>query len=76
MFLGGGSLRAGNRTRIKGIVGADQNPLQCSCLENSMDCIVHGVTELDTTERLSLSFIYIYIWNGEKHANNKASGVQ
>ena len=30
-------------------------PLQCSGLENSMDCIVHGVTELDTTERLSLS---------------------
>ena len=24
MFLGGGSLGAGNRTRIKGIVGADQ----------------------------------------------------
>ena len=29
-------------------------PLQYSGLENSMDCIVHGVTELDTTERLSL----------------------
>ena len=27
-------------------------PFQCSGLENSMDCIVHGVTELDTTERL------------------------
>ena len=26
------------------------NPLQYSGLENSMDCIVHGVTELDTTE--------------------------
>ena len=25
------------------------NPLQYSGLENSMDCIVHGVTELDTT---------------------------
>ena len=25
-------------------------PLQYSGLENSMDCIVHGVTELDTTE--------------------------
>ena len=24
-------------------------------LKNSMDCIVHGVTESDTTERLSLS---------------------
>ena len=29
-------------------------PLQYSGLENSMDCIVHGVTELDTTEQLSL----------------------
>ena len=30
-------------------------PLQYSGLENSMDCIVHGVAETDTTERLSLS---------------------
>ena len=30
-------------------------PLQCSGLENSMDHIVHGVAELDTTERLSLT---------------------
>ena len=29
--------------------------LQYSDLENSMYCIVHGVTELDMTERLSLS---------------------
>ena len=29
-------------------------PLQYSGLENSMDCIVHGVTESDTTEQLSL----------------------
>ena len=28
-------------------------PLQYSGLENSTDCIVHGVTELNTTERLS-----------------------
>ena len=27
-------------------------PLQYSCLENSMDCTVHGVAELDMTERL------------------------
>ena len=27
-------------------------PLQYSGLENSMDCIVHGVTELDTTKQL------------------------
>ena len=30
-------------------------PIQYSDLENSMDCIVHGVAELDMTERLSLS---------------------
>ena len=30
-------------------------PLQYSGLENSVDCIVHGVAELDTTERLSLT---------------------
>ena len=30
-------------------------PFQCSGLENSMDCIVHGVSESDTTEQLSLS---------------------
>ena len=29
-------------------------PLQYSGLENSMDCIVHRVVGLDTTERLSL----------------------
>ena len=30
-------------------------PLQYSGLENSMDCIVHGVAKSDMTERLSLS---------------------
>ena len=30
-------------------------PLQDSGLENSMDCIVHGVAESDMTERPSLS---------------------
>ena len=29
-------------------------PLQYSGLENSMDCIIHGVAESDTTEQLSL----------------------
>ena len=29
-------------------------PLQYSGLENSMDCIVHGVADSDTTEQLSL----------------------
>ena len=31
------------------------SPLQYSGLENSMDCIVHGVAESDTIERLSFS---------------------
>ena len=31
-------------------------PLQYSGLENSMDYTVHGITESDTTERLSLHF--------------------
>ena len=34
-------------------------PLQYSGLENSMDCIVHGVAESDTTEQLSLSLSFI-----------------
>ena len=33
--------------------------LQYSGLENSMDCIVHGVAESDTTEQLSLSLSFI-----------------
>ena len=28
--------------------GGHGNPLQCSCLENSMDCIVHGVPKSRT----------------------------
>ena len=31
-------------------------PLQYSSLENSMHCIVHEVSELDTTELLSVHF--------------------
>ena len=34
-------------------------PLLYSGLENSTDCIVHGVTESDTTERLSLSLFLL-----------------
>ena len=33
-------------------------PRQYSGLENSRDYIVHGVTESDTTERLSLSLFH------------------
>ena len=37
-------------------------PLQHSGLENSKDYVVHGVAELDTTERLSLSLRFrVYI---------------
>ena len=35
-------------------------PFQYSGLENSMDCIVHGVAKLDTTERLSLSLSFFH----------------
>ena len=35
-------------------------PLQYSGLENSMDCLDHGVTELDTTEQLSLSLSILF----------------
>ena len=33
----------------------EKGKVQGSGLENSMDCIVHGVTESDMTERISLS---------------------
>ena len=35
--------------------GGNGNPLQYSGLENSVDCIVHGVAESDITERPSLN---------------------
>ena len=44
--------------------GGNGNPLQYSCLENPMDrgawrATVHGFTESDTTERLSMQVIKI-----------------
>ena len=53
--------------------GGHGNPLQYSCLENSMDrgdwqATVHGVTESRTTERLSSQHtnkrarIQVYLW--------------
>ena len=40
------------------------NPLQYSCLENSMDrgawrATVHGITELDTTQLLTFAFTVV-----------------
>ena len=34
-------------------------PLQYSGLENSMDCVVHGVTESDMTEQLIHTFLLV-----------------
>ena len=34
-------------------------PLQDSGLESSIDCIVHGVAESETSERLSLSLAHL-----------------
>ena len=34
--------------------------LQYSSLEDSMNCIVHGIAELDMTERLSLSLFFTF----------------
>ena len=46
------------------------SPLQCSCLGNPMDrgvwqATVHGVAELDTTERLtvSVSWLFLHCWS-------------
>ena len=44
------------------------NPLQYSCLENSMDrgawqATVHGVTELDMTERLSTLYLIAHFFS-------------
>ena len=41
-----GSIPGWGRSRGKGI----GYPFQYSGLENSMDCIVHGIAESDTTE--------------------------
>ena len=34
--------------------GGNGNPLQYSCLENPMDCIIYGVAESDMTKHFSL----------------------
>ena len=43
--------------------GGHGNPLQYSGLENSMNCIVHGVAELDMTKQLSLSLHFSFVRN-------------
>ena len=67
VFLGFSSGSAGkkfafNEGDLSSILGLGRSPgegnsypLQYSGLENSMDCTVHGVAKLDTTEQLSLS---------------------
>ena len=51
---------AGSSPGLGGSPGEGKGyPLQYSGLENSMDCLVHGVAESDTTERLSLSGSYL-----------------
>ena len=39
--------------------GGHGNPLQHSGLENSMDCIVHGVTESDMTSDFHFHFHHL-----------------
>ena len=40
--------------------GGNSYPLHYSGLENSLDCIVHGVTESDTTEQLSQEVFLLF----------------
>ena len=58
-----GSIPESERSPGKG----NSYPLQYSCLENSMDrrawqATVHGVAELDTTEQISFSLSYVFIY--------------
>ena len=56
----GSACNAGDLASIPGLGRspgeAKGYPLQYPGLENSMDCIVHGVAKLDITEQLSLNF--------------------
>ena len=66
---------AGNLGLIPGLerslVEGKGYPLQYSGLENSMNCIVHRVTESDTTEQLSLLYItYLPLCPSGKFKNN------
>ena len=65
--VSGGKESAGNAGDLGSIPGLGRSsgegkgyPLQYSGLVNSMDSIVHGVAESDTTERLPLSTIQVH----------------
>ena len=46
---------------LRGLPGGGNGySLHYSSLENSLDCIVHGVTESDTTERLSQEVFLLF----------------
>ena len=53
-------------------------PLQYSDLENSMDCVVHGVAESDTAERLSHTLLGISVrWSAsDSHKNKNLKNLQ
>ena len=71
-FLGGSdcnksACNAGDLSSVPGLERSSGegkgNPLQYSGLENSMDCIVHGVTKSQTLR--DLHFLYDYlVWPG------------
>ena len=42
--------------------------LQYSGLENSMDCMVHGLAESDTTEQLLLSLFFHILYVSASHS--------
>ena len=57
--IGDGGFIPGSGRSSEGGIG---NPLQYSCLDNSMDrgtwwATVHGITESDTTEQLALTYL-------------------
>ena len=68
---------AGDTRDVRSIPGSGRtpgvgngNPLQYSCLENSMDrgarrAVAHGVAELDTTEWLTM-YVGILLWSSER----------
>ena len=59
-----GSIPASGRSPEEG----NSNPLQCSCLGNTMDrepgrLAVHGVAQLDMTEELSTDVIICFFFS-------------